>query len=519
MTEQDSPAHGERRDPGQTATRRRLEELVALRTAELAVAKDAAEAALAAKSAFLARMSHEIRTPMNTIIGLNHIMLRDVADPQLRRQMGKVLGAAEHLLGLIDDILDLSRIEAGQARLAQGDFSARQLIDGVGALVASQLAAKDIELQVDVAPEVPRVLRGDANRIRQVLVNFATNAARFTERGFVRFSAARVGIDGSTARIRFAVTDSGVGLTEEQCQRVFQAFEQGDGGAARKFGGTGLGLALCVRLAQLMHGNLAVASVPDEGSTFSLEVPLTVGETSQERPDQPADGTTGSFFVLGGPESRRLLLADDNELNLEVAATLLKILGYEADLARDGIEAIERARQRSYAAILIDVQMPRMDGLEATRRIRQIARHATTPIIAMTASVFDEDRRSCLDAGMNDLVSKPVEPQLLASALERWAPTTPTTQPAPTVVAPALPAAPAEQPQLVGEARARLLELQQLVAADDIEARDYFHSLPAAHADRFGSELGRAIEGFDYETAGVLIAQLLDEPDAAAGCR
>jgi len=519
MTEQDRPAHGERRDPGQTATRRRLEELVALRTAELAVAKDAAEAALAAKSAFLARMSHEIRTPMNTIIGLNHIMLRDVADPQLRRQMGKVLGAAGHLLELIDDILDLSRIEAGQARLAEGDFSARQLIEGVSALIASQLAAKDIELQVDVAPDVPRMLRGDANRIRQVLVNFATNAAKFTERGFVRFSVARVGIDGSTARIRFAVSDSGVGLTEEQCQRVFHAFEQGDGGAARKFGGTGLGLALCVRLAQLMHGSLAVASVPGEGSTFSLEVPLTLGETSQERPDQPADETTGSFFVPGGPGSRRLLLADDNELNLEVAATLLKILGYEADLARDGIEAIERARQRSYAAILIDVQMPRMDGLEATRCIRQMARHATTPIIAMTASVFDEDRRSCLAAGMNDLVSKPVEPQLLARTLGRWAPATITTQAGPALASSPPSGAGAEQPELTGAARGQLMELQQLVAADDMAARDYFHSLPAADAERFGAELGRAIEGFDYEKAGVLIAQLLEGPDAAAGRR
>jgi CheY-like chemotaxis protein len=339
MTDQDRFPPGERRDPAQAATRRRLEELVALRTAELAVAKDAAEAALAAKSAFLARMSHEIRTPMNTIIGLNHIMLRDMADPQLRRQIAKVLGAAEQLRGLID---------------------------GMGRLVASQLVAKGLALEVEAAADLPR-----------------------------------------------------------------------------------------------------------------------------------------------------LLLVDDNELNLEVAAALLKILGYEVDLARDGIEAIERAQQCSYAAILLDVQMPRMDGLEATRHLRQTARHASTPIIAMTASVFEEDRQSCLAAGMNDLVAKPVDPRLLASVLRRWVPRTTSALSGPGVATAAVVGAPVEQLQ----ARARLLELQRLVAADDFDAREYFHSLPLADAGRLGSELGRAIDDFNYARAETLISNLLDEPDATAGGR
>lgn len=518
MTDETRLPTGDRRDPAQAATRRRLEELVALRTAELAVAKDAAEAALAAKSAFLARMSHEIRTPMNTIIGLNHIMLRDVTDPQMKQQIGKVLGAAEHLLGLIDDILDLSRIEAGQAQLAEGDFSARQLIDGVGGLIASQLSAKGLELRVEVADDVPRVLRGDANRIRQVLVNFATNAVKFTERGTVWFSATLADRDAGKVRIRFAVTDTGVGLSEDQCQRVFQAFEQGDGGATRRFGGTGLGLALCARLAQLMRGRVAVTSVPGEGSTFSLEVPLAVGEAAAARVDPPADEPTGLFRALGGPDSRRLLLVDDNELNLEVAATFLRILGYQAEIARDGIEAIEKAQQDRFAAILVDVQMPRMDGLEATRHIRQLPRHATTPIIAMTASVFEEDRKQCLAAGMDDLVSKPVDPTLLGRVLSRWAPIASPVQAVPAQATVAVPAAP-QGTALSAESRARLLELQRLVAEDDMSAREFFQSLPADDIARCGGELGRALDEFNYERAGTLLARLLEERDIATAGR
>jgi CheY-like chemotaxis protein len=221
------------------------------------------------------------------------------------------------------------------------------------------------------------------------------------------------------------------------------------------------------------------------------------------------------FRVLGGPESRRLLVVDDNEMNLEVAAAMLKMLGYEADLAHDGVEAVEKAEQRNYAALFVDVQMPRMDGLEATRRIRRIPRHATTPIVAMTASAFDEDRKQCLEAGMNDLVSKPVAPALLAKVLSRWAPTASPAQTGPTTATATAFRASAHD-TVQGASREHLLQLQRLVAADDMTAREFFHALPAEDVARFGSALGTSLDDFDYEKAGRLISGLLDQPGTEA---
>jgi two-component system, sensor histidine kinase and response regulator len=514
VTTKTAPADPQGAEPGRPS----LEEVVALRTAELAAAKDAAEAALAAKSAFLARMSHEIRTPMNTIIGLNHIMLRDVAEPRLRQQIDKVLGAAEQLLGLIDDVLDLSRLEAGQVTLAHGDFSPRQVVEGVCALVASQLDGKGLELRVEIAPAVPRTLRGDANRLRQLLLNFATNAAKFTERGHVRFGVSCTARAGEErVWMCFEVGDTGIGMTTEQAARAFHAFEQGDGGVARRYGGTGLGLALCQRLAQLMGGRVSVKSEAGRGSTFSFEAPFErgVGASTPESSDAQPD--TGSHRALDPEVSRRVLLVDDNLLNLEVADALLRMDGYDVEVAHDGVEAVERARERGYAAILIDVQMPRMDGLEATRRIRQVRRHAATPIIAMTASAFEEDRRVCREAGMNELVAKPVEPSHLSRVMARWAPL-PTPEgaakdtvehsagsPAPAPVAP---------PLVAGRDRLQLLELQRLVEADDFTVREYFRTLPRHVTEPLHAELAAALEAFDHERAGTLLASLLRPPRA-----
>jgi signal transduction histidine kinase/CheY-like chemotaxis protein len=504
------PAGTERRDPRQAQARQRLEELVALRTAELAAAKEAAEAALAAKSAFLARMSHEIRTPMNTIIGLNHIMLRDVSDPRLRAQIDKVLGAAEHLLALIDDILDLSRIEAGQVTLAATDFAPRQVVDGVLGLVLSQAEARHLELSVDVAPDVPSVLRGDAHRLRQVLLHFASNAVKFTERGSVKFHVRTVGRRGDDVVVRFAVSDTGIGLAEEHRRRVFHVFEQGEGGATRRFGGAGLGLALCLRLAQLMRGDVGVHSQLGRGSTFWFEAPFAAGAALPAEPEQDATvEDTGVHASPADPSNRRVLLVDDNELNLEVAQTFLKLDGYEIDLARDGEEAVAMARRRSYRAMLIDVQMPRMDGIEATRVLRSFARHVATPIIAMTASAFEEDRRVCLEAGMNDLVAKPVEPALLSRVMRRWAPIAASSAAAQEAGPAAAQVAAPTSAAATGDARASLQGLQELVATDDLRARDFFRKMPREAAGSRHAELGRLLETFDYGRAHALIEALL----------
>ncbi|HEX6572683.1 MAG TPA: response regulator, partial [Steroidobacteraceae bacterium] len=361
-------------------------------------------------------MSHEIRTPMNTIIGLNHILRRDVDDPSVRAQVEKVLAAAEHLLGLIDDILDLSRIEAGQVTLAAQDFSPAQVVAGVVGLIASQAAQKGIEVSIDLAPDAPTLLRGDAQRLRQVLVHFATNAVKFTERGEIRFVVRLAGRSADHTVVCFEVADTGIGLGEDQRRRLFQAFEQGEGGIARRFGGMGLGLALCLRLAQLMRGEIGVESQPGRGSTFWFRVPLSQADPTQ------TSSSAEPVRLPGAPASRRLLLVDDNDLNLEIAQTFLRLDGYEVEVAHDGLEAVAKARSQAYGAILLDLQMPRMHGLEAARILRTLPEHSATPIIAMTASVYDEDRRVCLEAGMNDLVPKPIEPRELSRVMRRWVP-------------------------------------------------------------------------------------------------
>jgi signal transduction histidine kinase/CheY-like chemotaxis protein len=491
----------DRRDPGRSEARRRLEELVELRTAELAAAKDAAEAALAAKSAFLAGMSHELRTPMNTIIGLNHILRRDVDDPSVRAQIEKVLAAAEHLLGLIDDILDLSRIEAGQVTLAAQDFSPAQVVAGVVGLIASQAAQKGLEVSIDLAPDVPPLLRGDAQRLRQVLVHFATNAVKFTERGEIRFVVRLAGRSDDHAVVCFEVADTGIGLGEDQRRRLFQTFEQGEGGIARRFGGVGLGLALCLRLAQLMRGEIGVESQLGRGSTFWFKVPLSQADPTQ------ASSSAGPVRLPGTPSPRRLLLVDDNDLNLEIAETFLRLDGYEVEVAHDGLEAVAKARSQAYGAILLDLQMPRMHGLEAARILRTLPEHSATPIIAMTASVYDEDRRVCLEAGMNDLIPKPIEPRELSRVMRRWVPSH-VQAAAPdraTGAVSATPPAAAATDDGIGQLRA----LQRLVANDDISAKDFYRAMSRTAAGPLDVELGRLLERFDYERAGALLARLL----------
>ena len=549
--------------------RHHLEKLVAERTAELEAAKTAAEAANLAKSTFLANMSHEIRTPMNAIIGMAHLLARDITEPRQQMRLTRISDAAQNLLGIINDILDLSKIEAGRMNLEATDFGLSKVIDDVGNLMRDHAMDKEVRWQVELDPQLPQRLHGDPLRLGQVLMNFASNAVKFTEAGSVTLSVMRLSVPhDERIWVRFAVRDTGIGLKPEDAARLFQPFEQADSSTTRRYGGTGLGLAIVKRIADLMGGHCGVDSVPGRGSTFWFEAPFLPAQAgtgnhyrhyfegrralvvdhdevasarlveslevlgfkayavksgrdalirlrtadSSVSPyelvfvDGQLDDMTGEelarrlkasrlvsqpllihvsgYGVLDGvvPQSfsaclikpigmsqlqdvlagcfgldlsletmaeigtastmadtqvattmaalvdrlsARILLAEDNPVNQEVALDLLEAAGLAADVAANGQEVLEKIRTQAYDLILMDIQMPGMDGIEATRAIRALRGMPTAtqvPIIAMTANVFAEDRQRCLDAGMNDHLGKPVTPDRFYAMLQRWLP-------------------------------------------------------------------------------------------------
>jgi PAS domain S-box-containing protein len=390
-----------------------LEDLVNERTLELAGAKDAAEQASIAKSAFLANMSHEIRTPMNAIIGLTHLAERETKEPKQLERLNKVADAAHHLLAIINQILDISKIEAGKLTLEPTDFALARLLDNSKEMIIDRVRSRGLEFHSEIDPALPPMLHGDPLRIGQILLNYLSNAAKFTERGSISVAITLVTESADDLLVRFAVSDTGIGIPAEQQARIFDVFEQADTSTTRRFGGTGLGLAIARRLALLMGGDSGLQSTQGQGSSFWFTARLqrASNKTMESAPAISAD--EAEQLLSSRYRQTRILLAEDNPINQEVALELLRGVGLQADLAVNGQKAVEMVNQQDYDLILMDMQMPIMDGLSATRAIRQSERGRSLPILAMTANAFSEDRQRCLDAGMNDHVAKPVDPSNL----------------------------------------------------------------------------------------------------------
>ncbi|NHA14483.1 PAS domain S-box protein [Thioalkalivibrio sp. XN279] len=411
----------ERREREEELARHRnhLEELVAQRTADLAAARQQAESANRAKSAFLANMSHEIRTPLNAIIGLTYLLRQREENAAQREKLDKIDQAGRHLLAVVNDMLDLSKIEAGRMELGSELFNLPALVDNVAAIICEEASEKRLEVCVDYDP-IPQWLEGDPTRVRQALLNYAANAVKFTDKGKIHLRVRVVAHDCNVLTVLFEVEDTGVGIPEHKLGELFRSFEQADNSISRRFGGTGLGLSITRHLAVLMGGDAGVESIEGRGSRFWFTAQLRVGGTAMTSPEQEMPAAEAQNFLRRRYAGTRILVVDDNAVNREITVQLLTAVGLVADTAEDGQEAIDAASRMGYAVILMDVQMPRMDGLEATRLLRAMPGQQGVPILAVTANAFAEDRKACEEAGMSDVITKPVKPDVLYEKVLKW---------------------------------------------------------------------------------------------------
>ncbi len=398
--------------------RNHLEELVQQRTVDLVEAKVAAEAASRAKSAFLANMSHELRTPMQGVMGMIHMARRRMADAKGLDYLDKAKRSAERLLGVLNDILDLSKIEAERMVLEEEPLHLAQSMESLVAVFGDKAAEKGLALEMDLPDELAHAsLKGDPLRLGQVLFNLVGNAIKFTEHGAVTLHVCMLAENPASMDVRFEIHDTGIGIEPEAQSRLFTSFEQADNSMTRRYGGTGLGLAISKRLVQLMGGEIGVASTPGQGSTFWFVVPLKKRAPDAETAVPTAHGQTAIACLQKQHAGSRLLLAEDEPITREISRDLLEEAGLFVDLAEDGKQALAMARQHAYALILMDMQMPVMSGIDATRAIRTDSLNTSTPILALTANAFEEDRQVCLDAGMNGHIAKPVDPDKLYETL------------------------------------------------------------------------------------------------------
>jgi signal transduction histidine kinase/ActR/RegA family two-component response regulator len=389
-----------------------LEATVESRTAELRAARDAALASARAKSEFLANMSHEIRTPLNAVLGMTTLLMDSGLGPEQRELAARAAAAGDVLLGIVNDVLEFSRMEAGHVTVERVPLVLTDLLDRVEAMLGPRARAKGLDFEVLVARSVPSRILGDATRLQQILLNLVGNAVKFTERGRVRVAA--LAVETPVPQLVFEVVDTGIGVAADQCEHIFEKFTQADTSTTRRFGGSGLGLAICRQLVELMGGSIGVTSEPGVGSRFWFRIPL-----------EPAVSPTGSTETSidradPGAIDAHVLLVDDNEMNRFVAQGYLARLGCRVSVAVDGREAVAAATSASFDLVLMDCQMPVMDGYQATGQIRQLAGAASrVPIVAMTAHALASEREKCLAAGMDDHLAKPVRPAELAAALRR----------------------------------------------------------------------------------------------------